>query len=134
MHRVISFALYIVQLHLLFIKLNGHGNGGGVFVPDLCVSFFRITTVVPVTRDLETIATGVRTTAAARVSRQLGTTVFQKCLANSGVYWASCLANLPRHCHNLAIVASGYNEHTKSTYISPITTKLTVANQPLCEL
>ena len=29
---------------------------------------------------------------------------------------------------------SGYNEHTKSTYISPITTKLTVANQPLCEL
>ena len=86
MHRVISFALYIVQLHLRFIKLNGQGHGGGVFVPDLRVSFFRITTVVPVTGDLETIVTGVRTTAAAPVSRQLGTTVFQKGLANSGVY------------------------------------------------
>ena len=116
MHRVISFALYIVQLHLLFIKLNGQGNGGGVFVPELHVSFFRITTVVPVTRDLETIATGFRATAAARMMPQLKAIVYQKCLANSGVYSASCLANLPRYCVNLAIMASGYSERLKSSY------------------
>ena len=66
-----------------FIRLNGHGNGGGIFVPDLCMSLFRITTVVAVTRNLETIATGVRISAAARASRQLGTNVAEHGILSS---------------------------------------------------
>ena len=100
---------------------------------DLCVSFFRITTVVAVTRDLETIATGFRATAAARMMPQLKAIVYQKCLANSEVYSANCLANLPRYCVNLAIMASGYSGVSKVLHLLT-TAALLVVNQAVCSV